>query len=112
MCRTGKTLMGNSHDVFLGISDPTRRKILELLSEREMSAVSIVRCFAVSRNAIIKHLRILEDASLVRSRREGRMNLFSLRPETMLDVLEWMSFLDKYWDKTLESLKNSLEGHP
>jgi DNA-binding transcriptional ArsR family regulator len=53
------------HDVFQAIADPTRRKLLRLLSEREMAVSALSVHFPMSRTAVSKHLRILSDAGLV-----------------------------------------------
>ena len=52
------------HDVFQAIADPTRRKMLKLLVDKEMPIASIVDCFPISRTAVNKHLHVLSEAGL------------------------------------------------
>lgn len=66
------TASQQKHDVFQAIADPTRRKILKLLAEKELAISEITSHFTISRTAIAKHLRILSEAELVSGRKEGR----------------------------------------
>ena len=99
------------HDAFQGISDPTRRKILQLLTNNEMSIASITNQFTISRNAINKHLKILLSAGLVQKEISGREALFMIEPKPLLEIKNWLSFFDKYWDKKLQNLKNFVESN-
>ena len=60
------------HDVFQAIADPTRRKLLKLLSTEEMPVTVISGHFPISRTAVSKHLKILAEAGLVTERKVGR----------------------------------------
>ena len=60
------------HDVFQAIADPTRRKMLKLLSQEEMAVMTISGHFPMSRTAVSKHLRVLADAGLVSESKVGR----------------------------------------
>ena len=99
------------HDPFQGISDPTRRKILQLLSNNEMSIASITNHFTISRNAVNKHLKILLSAGLVHKEKSGRETLFMIEPNPLLEIKDWLSFFDKYWDEKLLNLKNFVESN-
>lgn len=103
------TELETRHDIFQAISDPTRRMILRLLAEREMSISAIKSCFPLSRTAVNKHLRILEDAKAVEGRKTGRETRYSLNPGSFRDVKEWISFFDSYWEGNLKKLKSVLE---
>ena len=97
------------HDVFQGIADPTRRKILQLLAGQEMSIASITNNFPITRNAINKHLTILLEAGLVEKEKSGRETLFMLKPYPLREIKDWLSFFDKYWDQKLLDLKEFVE---
>lgn len=97
-------------DVFSGISDPTRRKILKMLAKRDMAIVSITKNFKISRTAINKHLKILLKTGLVERERIGRETMYMLKPDPLLEIKEWISFFDKYWDEKLQNLKNFVES--
>ena len=98
------------HDVFQAIADPTRRKILKLLADQELPIASIKESFPITRTAVNKHLFVLSEAGLVSSRRIGRETRFSLQPEPLQELKEWLSFFELYWDNKLTALKNFVES--
>jgi DNA-binding transcriptional ArsR family regulator len=95
-------------DVFSAIADPTRRRLLDLLSESESPVTVLARRFAVSRPAISQHLRILRDAGLVTERRSGRQRLYRLRPQPLRQVYDWAAHYQRFWHKKLRSLGRHL----
>ena len=97
------------HDVFQAIADPTRREILSMLAEKEMSVTTISGYFSISRTAVTKHLHILEEASLVSERKVGRETRYMFQPEPMLELKKWLSYYDKFWDSKLAVLKKIVE---
>lgn len=97
------------HDVFQGIADPTRRKILQLLTSHDMSIASITSKFPITRNAINKHLTILLEAGLVEKEKSGRETLFMLKLNPLREIKDWLSFFDSYWDQKLLDLKEFVE---
>ncbi|KYC84239.1 metalloregulator ArsR/SmtB family transcription factor [Heyndrickxia sporothermodurans] len=101
----------SKHDVFQAIADPTRRRLLQLLSEKEMSIASITKCFSISRTAINKHLKVLSDAGLVTSKRIGRETRYRLKPEPLTELKQWLSIFDKYWTSKLLDLKEYIESN-
>mgnify|MGYP002621437965 CR=1 FL=1 len=98
------------HDVFQAIADPTRRSMLKLLAGGELAIAQIAERFPITRTAVNKHLHILSDAGLVRSRRVGRETRYTFRPQPLAEVKSWLSFFDKYWDEKLQNLKRFVEG--
>ncbi|QKI80813.1 transcriptional regulator, ArsR family [Kroppenstedtia eburnea] len=98
------------HDVYQAIADPTRRKVLRLLAERELPVTEISSHFPMSRTAISKHLRILSEAELVRGRKQGREKLYRLHPEPLRELHQWLAFFDQFWDNKLSMLKHVVEG--
>lgn len=98
------------HDVFQAIADPTRRGILTLLADAEMPIASIVEHFPMSRTAVNKHLHVLSDAGLVTSRRKGRETRYRSNPAPLVEVKQWVSFFDQYWDEKLHSLIQYVES--
>jgi len=97
------------HDVFQAIADPTRRELLSLLSDCEMPITAISGHFTMSRTGISKHLRVLAAAGLVSERRVGRETRYKLQPEPLLELKQWLSYYEKFWDKKLAALKNFVE---
>lgn len=78
----------HKHDVFLAIADPTRRRIIKLLTDRPLPVTEISNQFPISRTAVSKHLRILSDAKFVRMHKIGRESRYTLQPEALKEVTE------------------------
>lgn len=98
------------HDVFQAIADPTRRRILLLLKDNEMSIASMTECFPITRTAVNKHLHILNEAGLVMSHKKGRETRFSLRPEPLVEVKNWITVFEEFWDEKLLALREYIES--
>lgn len=96
-------------DVYQAIADPTRRKMLTTLAAREASIKDISEQFPVSRTAVVKHLQVLEQAKLVTSKKSGREKIYSLQPYELMQVKEWVSFFEQYWDNKLARLQRLVE---
>jgi DNA-binding transcriptional ArsR family regulator len=94
-------------EVFDAIAQPTRREILRLLADGELSAGTVASRFAVTQPAISQHLKVLREAGLVRERRDGPRRLYSVRPEGLSDV---QSFLANFFDERLMRLKDVAEA--
>jgi DNA-binding transcriptional ArsR family regulator len=88
------------------IADPIRRRVLELVRDREVPAGELAEQFDVSRPAVSRHLRVLRDAGLVHERREGRLRLYRADPAPLEELRQW---LDAYWSGRLEALKRAAE---
>jgi DNA-binding transcriptional ArsR family regulator len=80
-------------EVLAAIADPTRRRMLELLADRERSVGELVDRFTLSQPAVSGHLRVLRDAGLVDVRRDGARRVHSLRPQALAGVAEWIARL-------------------
>lgn len=78
------------NDVFKALSDPTRRRILELLKDGDLSAGAIADSFDIGKPAISHHLGILKAADLVDSQRDGQNIIYSLNTTVFQEVLSWI----------------------
>lgn len=96
------------HDVFDAISDPTRRQMIGLLAERELSIAELARPFPLSRTAVIKHLAMLQETGLVQEQKIGRERRLRLNAEPLKEVQEWVSFYEKFWQTKLTALDQHL----
>ena len=96
--------------VFRAIADPTRRSIMSLLANGEHSLGQIASNYDMTRPAVTKHLKILEQGGLIRVRARGRERLHTLQPEGLRTVSDWLSFFDQFWDEKLENLKQAVEA--
>jgi len=82
--------------IFKALSDPTRRKILELLTEGDMNAGDIADHFPITKASISHHLGILKEADLIMSEREGQTIIYSLNTTVFQETLKWIyDFFDK-----------------
>ncbi|MCG7335613.1 metalloregulator ArsR/SmtB family transcription factor [Sporosarcina sp. ACRSM] len=98
------------YDVFQAIADPTRRKLLELLANDEMSISTISKHFPMSRTAVTKHLHVLESAGLVRSQKVGREKLYHLETKPLQKLQSWLEFFGPFWESKLSELKRVVEN--
>ena len=88
------------------LGEPRRREILSLVRDRELAAGQIAARFDVTRPAISQHLSVLKAAGLLSERREGTRRLYRARPEALAEL---RSFLDGFWEDSLERLKVAAE---
>ncbi len=97
--------------VFRALADPTRRGLLDALFERDGQTLSALeRGFPMTRFGVMKHLRVLEDAHLVTTRRRGREKLHFLNPVPIRLVHDrWVSKYAEPWAATLSGLKKTIE---
>jgi DNA-binding transcriptional ArsR family regulator len=93
-------------EVFDAIAQPKRREIIRLLGDREMSAGEIASRFAVSQPAISQHLKVLREAGVIEERRDAQRRLYSLRPEGLADLHD---FLAEVMPAGLQRLKRAAE---
>jgi len=110
----GMTLDGQpprgARRIFFAVSDPTRRRILDLLLVSECSVSDLVRPFRISQPAISQHLRILREAGLVRVRRQGRERRYRLRGEQLRTVYDWVGHYERFWTEKLHALGACLDA--
>jgi DNA-binding transcriptional ArsR family regulator len=86
------------------LADPTRRTIVELLAQGELSAGEIAAQFETSRPGVSRHLRVLREQGLVHAREEGRLRLYSLDPGPLEELDEWLARYRSFWTNRLEAL--------
>ncbi len=98
--------------VWKALSDPTRRRILDLLKPGPRSTGDLVGALPhLTRFGVMKHLGILEEAGLVTSRKEGRTRLNYLNPAPVRAIYErWVSGFSELWSSQLLGLKGHIEG--
>jgi DNA-binding transcriptional ArsR family regulator len=95
-----------SGDPWTALADPTRRAVLARVAECPRSVEQIARTLPVSRPAVSQHLRVLSDANLVVSRREGRCRIYRLQPEGLQGP---RAELERFWSQALENFKRITE---
>ena len=98
-----------SADVFRAISDPTRRRLLDLLRDEERSVSDLVSELDISQPAVSQHLKILLATGLVSARRDGKRRLFRATPEPLLEIYDWLGHYQRFWTKKLDALGTYLD---
>ena len=96
-------------DVFRAVADPTRRRVLDLLRDRDRSVGELAAPFRMSQPAISQHLRILREAGLVRARKLGRRRLYRINPGPLREVYDWAAHYQDFWPKKLAALGDYLD---
>ncbi|HEY8129585.1 MAG TPA: metalloregulator ArsR/SmtB family transcription factor [Hyphomicrobium sp.] len=101
-------------DVFKALADPVRRQLLDSLHQRNGQTLSeLCEGHDMSRQAVTKHLAILEDANLVATRKEGREKLHFLNPVPIFEIADrWIEKFERSRLRALNELKKNLEGKP
>jgi DNA-binding transcriptional ArsR family regulator len=100
----------SSDAVFRAIADPTRREMLELLRERELTVQQLAAPFAMSQPAVSQHLAVLRDSGLVSSRREGRNRVYRLEPSSLKAIDDWVEHYRHFWTGKLWALGEYLDS--
>lgn len=96
-------------DVFSVLADPTRRQILETLREREQAVSEVVEEVDIQQSGVSRHLRILREAGLVTVRQDAQRRLYSLEPEPLRELDEWLDHYRELWDARLDRLESHID---
>ena len=96
-------------DVFQAIADPKRRAILSLLALQTLTVSKIADHFKVSRPAISKHVKILNECGLVTVKQEGRERICTAELGKLGEVSDWVEQYRKFWEQKLDALEEYLE---
>lgn len=96
--------------ILVALADPTRRAILERLAGGESRVTDVASPFPMSLNAVSKHIRVLEQAELVRRRRSGREHFLSVNPEPLDEAAAWIRAKSAFWTSRLAALERVLGG--
>jgi DNA-binding transcriptional ArsR family regulator len=107
--RSGDTA-GAVDGVLSALADPTRRRLLDLLAAHgEITATTLAGHLPVSRQAVVKHLAVLDAAGLVAGRRVGREVRYAVQPAALDTTARWMATLAAEWDRRLATVKRIAE---
>jgi DNA-binding transcriptional ArsR family regulator len=91
-------------DVFHAISDPTRRRLLDLIARGNQPVKVLAQEFAMTRPAISQHLRVLAEAGLIVEKKIGREHHYQLQAESLSQVHDWVQQYERFWHDRLELL--------
>jgi DNA-binding transcriptional ArsR family regulator len=91
------------------VAEPTRRRILDLVRDRERSVGDLVERLGLSQPGVSKHLRVLREAGLVDVRHDAQRRLYRLRPEPLSEIDAWLEPYRRYWAGRLDALEEHLD---
>ena len=97
---------------FAVLAEPNRRRILDLLRERERPVGELVDALAVSQPAVSKHLRLLREAGVVEARADAQRRLYRVRPGPLREIDTWLEPYRELWGASLDALERHLDDMP
>lgn len=96
-------------DVFAAVATPVRRRLLDLLAQRERTVGELLPRFKMSQPALSQHLRVLRDAGLVRVEQRGRHRHYRVAAARLKEVHAWVVRYERFWSARLDSLGRVLD---
>lgn len=91
-------------DAIALLADPTRRRIVELLAERDRPAGEIAAHFDIARPGVSRHLRLLREGGLVSVRRSGQQHIYRLEVDRLMEIDRWLAPIRGFWANRLDAL--------
>jgi DNA-binding transcriptional ArsR family regulator len=96
-------------EIFRALADPTRRAVFESLATEEKNATELRADFPISQPAISQHIAVLRNAGLIRERRVGRHTNYSVDPDGLRPLLDWIARYRAFWPAKVERLQELLK---
>ena len=90
------------------LADPSRRALLEILRDHPASAGELAEALPIARPGVSRHLRVMRDAGLVEVRRDAQRRIYSLRPEALIEVDDWLAPYRALWHDRLSALHTEI----
>ena len=107
---SGEHTQNPQQPIFAALADPVRRSLLlKLAEESPKTATQLAQDYPITRQGILKHLTVLEDAGLVAVQQRGRDKRYTLTPEPLNELDRWVKDVGAKWDERLLRLKTLLE---
>ena len=94
--------------VLQALSDPSRRTVLEALSDGPATVGELAALLPIARPGVSRHLRVLRDAGLVDVRKDAQFRVYKLRPEPLREVEEWLSRRRSLWESRMSALQTEI----
>lgn len=98
--------------MFAVLAEDNRRRILDLLIERDRPVGDLVEALAISQPAVSKHLRVLREAGLVEATRQAQQRVYRVRPNPLQSVDAWLAPYRRRWSDRLDALEQHLDTMP
>ena len=92
--------------VFSALADGNRRKIIELLHQKEYTLLELSESFSISFQALSKHIYILERAGIVKKEKQGKYRFLQLNKNSFQPSLKWISYFSGFWNGSFDKLEN------
>ncbi|TDU91787.1 DNA-binding transcriptional ArsR family regulator [Kribbella voronezhensis] len=112
MCNLAGTYLSgyiSAMDLVLhALADESRRTVLEILRDHPASAGELAEALPIARPGVSRHLRVLREAGLIDVRREAQRRIYSLRPEALIEVDEWLAEYRVLWQSRLNALHTEI----
>ena len=100
--------MKTKQDIFQAIADPTRRAILTLIAIQALTPNAMSEKFEMSRQAVSKHIKVLQDCDLIKPEHAGREIYYHFNPKTMQALDHWLAQFRKIWEQRYSELDKVL----
>jgi DNA-binding transcriptional ArsR family regulator len=94
--------------VLHALADESRRTVLEILRHHPASAGELAEALPIARPGVSRHLRVLREAGLVDVRRDAQRRIYTLRPEALVEVDEWLGAYRRLWENRLDALHTEI----
>jgi DNA-binding transcriptional ArsR family regulator len=94
--------------VLQALADPSRRTMLEILRDHEATAGELADALPIARPGVSRHLRVLREVGLVDVRQDAQRRIYSLRPEALIEVDEWLEDYRALWHNRLDALHTEI----
>jgi DNA-binding transcriptional ArsR family regulator len=94
--------------VLLALVDQNRRTVLEILRDHPATAGELANALPIARPGVSRHLRVLREAGLVTVRQEAQRRIYSLRPDALVEVDEWLGRYRALWQNRLDALHTEI----
>lgn len=95
-------------NIFQSLSDSTRRDILHRIIQKELDVTEIASHYKISLPAVSKHLKVLENADLVKYEKKGRKRIYTANPKAILEIQRYIDYYTKYWNDKFDNLEKYL----
>lgn len=104
-------MSNRTNKIFKAIADPTRREIFQVLvaAGAALSIHQVSDQFDMSRQGVTKHIKVLEDAGIVKVHSEGRVKYCHADPQPLKEIQGWLDAYSKFWDGKIDSLGKHLD---
>lgn len=99
----------NLDTVFSSLADPTRRDILQRVTQQPLSISDIAAPYKISFAAVAKHICILESAKLISKKRQGKQQIIKASPQTIQAAAKYLEIYKQMWEERFSALDNYLE---